>query len=204
MDAIHITKEHTGKMMGMQSMSTSCAGNRHCEENAKVEGSVCQKCYAQRIMKMRPNVDKCMRRNAEILANVDLEEHKELIPNINAAFFRIEAFGDLLNEQHVRNYFTIANANEDTHFALWTKNPALISRVIESGYDKPDNLQIIVSSLFLNKVAEYQYEFIDKIFTVYDKEHAENVTINCGKKKCIDCKLCYKNNGVKYINEILK
>jgi len=204
MNILHITKNHTGKMEGMQSLSTSCKGNPNCAKFAQIEGSVCAKCYAQRMMKMYKNLDGCLEKNAEILSKIDLSKQTELIPQINAAFFRFEAFGDLLNEQHVKNFFTIAKANPDTHFALWTKNPKLIANVIDEGINKPDNLNIIVSSLFLNKVVDLDYDFIDKIFTVYDKEHADQVTINCGKKKCIDCKLCYKKNDVKYINELLK
>ena len=204
MNTLHITSEHTGKMEKMQSLSTSCKHNENCAKFAQVEGSVCRKCYAQLMMRMYKNLDPCLSRNAEILANIDLSKERDLIPQINAAFFRFEAFGDLHNELHAKNYFTIAKANPDTNFALWTKNPKLIANVIADGNEKPDNLRIIVSSLFLNKVADLDYPFIDKIFTVYDKEHAGNVTINCGGKKCIDCKLCYKKNNIRYINEKLK
>lgn len=201
---LHITQRHNGKMTNMQSLSTSCMGNDTCAKLAQVEGSVCQKCYANKMMRMYRHMNECFSKNAEILANINLEEHRELIPQINASYFRFEAFGDLINEQHLKNFFTICNANEDTHFALWTKNPQIIANVIKEGISKPDNLQIIVSSIFLNTPAEFTHTFIDKIFTVYDKQHKDDAVINCGKKKCIDCKLCYRKNNVKYINELLK
>ena len=48
---IKITQKHTGKMIGMQSLSTSCLLNKYCQERAKVAGSICSHCYAQRMMK---------------------------------------------------------------------------------------------------------------------------------------------------------
>lgn len=205
MSILHITKEHTGKMEGMQSLSTCCQSNPNCKKNSKIEGSVCQKCYAMKMCKMYQHLAPCLEKNAKILGEILLD--KTELPKINASYFRLEAFGDLINEIHVKNYFNICNANEDTHFALWTKNPKLIQNVIDEGIDKPKNLKIVVSSLFLNKVASYEnYDFIDKIFTVYTKDYIEenDVKINCGKNKCIDCKLCYKDNDVRYINELVK
>ena len=74
MNELHITTKHTGKMTGMQSLSTSCKTNPNCEKNAKIEGSVCQKCYAQRQMKMYKNMSAAFEKNAEILT-------KGIIPN---------------------------------------------------------------------------------------------------------------------------
>ena len=51
-----------------------------------------------------------------------------------------------------------------------------------------------------------KYPFIDKIFTVYNISYIRDngIEINCGKKKCIECQLCYSHNDVKYINEKIK
>lgn len=205
MDTIHITKEHTGKMIGMQSMSTSCKGNPNCAKYAQVEGSVCQKCYAMRMMKTYKNLGPCLEKNARILTSTILEGSE--IPTINASYFRFEAFGDLINTTQLINYFNICKKNQDTHFAIWTKTPSIIDKAIKNGNEKPNNLKIIVSSLFLNKIYDSKmYDFIDKIFTVYDKDYIESndVQINCGEKKCIECKLCYTDNDVFYINEKVK
>ena len=202
MNTLHITEKHTGKMAGMQSLSTSCRSNKNCERFSKIEGSVCQKCYAQRMMKMYKNMDPCLERNAELLTESVIPD--ENLPNINAAYFRFESFGDLHNTTQVVNYFNICKKNPDTNFALWTKNPALISPVADQ---KPENLQIVFSSLFLNTVADAEkFPFVDKIFTVYDKETIERdgVEINCGARSCLKCHRCYKAGGDRYINEKLK
>ena len=54
--------------------------------------------------------------------------------------------------------------------------------------------------------ADPGYDFIDKIFTVYDKDYisAHDVSINCGAKSCLTCHKCYVKSKIKYINEKLK
>lgn len=55
------------------------------------------------------------------------------------------------------------------------------------------------------KVSE-TYDFIDKVFTVYDKKFAKKagIEINCGGRKCADCGRCYENYGGKVVNELKK
>ena len=96
--------------------------------------------------------------------------------------------------------------NPRVKFALWTKNPDFIAEAIADGYEKPQNLNIVLSSLFLNKERKNPFPFVDKVFTVYTPDHieAENIDINCGARNCFDCGLCYEKNGVEVINEKLK
>lgn len=201
---VHYTINHTGKMEGMQSLSTSCVDNKYCLERSKNEHTICYHCYAQRQMKMYKNMEKCLKSNTEILTSKILDDDQ--IPLINAAYFRFESFGDLNNCIQVVNYFNICNKNKDVHFALWTKNPWIIEEAINIGHKKPKNLQIILSSCILNTPAITDYEFIDKIFTVYDKEYIKlnDININCGAKSCLSCHKCYVKSKTKYINEKLK
>lgn len=202
---IHVTEKHNGKMSGMMSLSTSCSQNKYCKAYAKDPNKVCSKCYAQRQMKMYKNLDECLTRNYRLLSNKILEEDE--LPLINAAYFRFEAFGDIGNETQLINYMNICNKNKDTNFALWTKNPFIIERVLEEGYEKPINLNIILSSPYINVTASSEkYPFIDKVFTVYDKNkiREDNVPINCGSKSCLECRRCYLKNNDFFINEKLK
>lgn len=154
---------------------------------------------------MRINLKKKCERNMENL--------KELLnvndlPTINALYFRFEAFGDLDNANQLINYFNIAKKNPKTKFAIWTKNPWIIDEVIKSGISKPKNLNIVLSSLEINKVTDYsKYNWVDRVFTVYDKNYIKdhNIEINCGGLKCMSCLKCYKkSNKTFFINEKLK
>lgn len=203
---VHYTLKHTGKMSGMQSLSTSCLCNKNCLNRVENVNLVCSHCYAQRQMKMYKNLEKCLKKNTEILTTRLLTD--EEIPLINAAFFRFESFGDLNNEIQVVNYFRICKRNKHVKFALWTKNPWIIAGTINNGENKPRNLQVIYSSPYLDKCDNKlnKYPFIDKIFTVYTKEYIKenNIEINCGAKSCLSCHKCYVKSKEIYINEKCK
>ena len=205
---VHYTLNHQGKMIGMMSLSTSCTCNTYCKKRSENKETVCSYCYAQRQMKIYKNLEKCLIKNTEILTQKVLEDYE--LPIINALYFRLEAFGDLNNTTQVINYFNLCKKNPGVRFALWTKNLWLIDSVINHDHiNKPRNLNIIYSSPFLNESNEnifVLYPFIDKVFTVYEKEFIKknDIEINCGAKNCLTCAKCYKKNKLKYINEKLK
>ena len=96
-------------------------------------------------------------------------------------------------------------------FSLFTKNYTVVFDYFKT-HKQPKNLSIVISSLLLNQPFDVAY-IADiplknvKIFTVYTKayEKGNNVIINCGKTRCIDCRRCYKTNKTPvYIAEILK
>lgn len=201
---VHYTTAHTGKMAGMVSLSTSVTTNTRCEKNAKIPGSICEKCFAAKQMKVFPSMANPMEENQRILTTEILPPEK--LPTINNLYFRFEAFGDLNNATQVINYFNLCRKNPRVKFALWTKNPDYIAAAIKQGHAKPENLNIVLSSLFINKERRTRYDFVDKVFTVYDSEYidAHGVEINCGARSCFGCGLCYEKNGVRVINEKLK
>jgi hypothetical protein len=160
------------------------------------------------MMKRYKNLNECLISNTEILTSGVLDW--DLLALTPTRYFRFEAFGDLVNEYQVVNYFNIAKKNPETLFALWTKNPRIIERALEnSDLEKPSNLQIVLSSPLINvALKNTKFDFVDKIFSVYDKETAKGVNINCGSRSCLSCGRCYRPNPngerLQFINEILK
>jgi hypothetical protein len=149
-------------------------------------------------------MEKPMVENQRILTSEILPAEK--LPIINNLYFRFEAFGALNNATQVINYFRICYKNPKVKFALWTKNPDFIADAIGQGYEKPANLNIVLSSLFVNRERKNPFSFVDKVFTVYDPQYIEenNISINCGARNCFTCGLCYEKNDVSIINEKLK
>ncbi len=201
---LHFTTKHSGKMEGMVSISTSVTTNERCAKNAQIKGSICEKCFAAKQMRVFPTMEKPMVENQRILTSEVLP--LDVLPIINNIYFRFEAFGDLNNATQVKNYFNICYKNPGVKFALWTKNPDYIAQAISDGYEKPENLNIILSSLFINKERKNPFPFVDKVFTVYDPNFIEEngIEINCGARNCFSCCLCYNKNNVSVINEKLK
>ena len=199
---IHFTVNHTGKMEGMQSLSTSCVCNPACIARMKDSDSICSHCFAAAMHKRYGNLAIRMEQNYQTLSS-RLFEIEEL-PMINAAWFRFESFGDLGSVIQARNYLRIAKRNPQTFFAIWTKNPSFMAKAIAIE-GKPENINIILSSPYMNTTCdESKWSFVDKTFTVYDKQHSDGVKINCGDRKCMDCRICYTKNNIRRVNENLK
>ena len=205
---VHITINHNDKMAGLASLSTSPLCNDHCKKRAKNPATICSHCYSVTMQKRFAGLRKALAKNTEILTTIIIP--KEDLPRLfsETGFFRFEAFGDLVNEIQVVNYFNMAEANPHMDCALWTKNPFIIARAIKQyGLTKPANLTILASSYFVNEIMPFtQYGFIDKVFTVYTKDYAEKngIEINCGGRACAECGRCYTNDGEKFVSELLK
>ena len=196
----------TGKMDGFCSISTSPTCNKYCQLYRLDPDKICSKCYSCAAMEYRKSFLEKLIQNSLLLQERILD-YTEL-PIIFLPFYRFESHGDAANEIQVINYFNICEKNPNTTFSVWTKNPNLYKNAIEAGHDKPKNLIIVLSSHYLNVVADpSKYDFIDIVFTVFTASYAieNNIVINCGGQKCINCLRCYtRHNGVIYINEMLK
>lgn len=200
--------KHGGKLLGINSIGTSCANNPHCIERRKNGDSVCSHCYASTYLKMRKTLKEHLAENEKILTTRLLEENE--IPVTNDLIFRFESFGDLWNATHLENYLLICNRNPYTRFALWTKNIWILDEVFnKKGIKKPANLSIVVSSPLMNRPLGLdceKYWFVDHVFTVFDKKFIKekSVEINCGGRSCMNCQRCYKTDTEFYVNEQLK
>lgn len=206
MDLLKVSNALTGKMEGMTAITSSMTNNVNCQRLAQCNGSICQHCYSKTAMSYRKNVQQCYEKNGKILSENIIPKNQ--LPFVNSQYCRFESHGDLHNETHLENFINIAKKNPHCQFALWTKQYKIILDYFKT-HKQPKNLNIVISSLMVNKpINPTPFEAIGlkvKIFTVWDKEAAKNVNINCGGKKCIDCLNCYKKSGkIKVINEIIK
>lgn len=209
---IGFTTNHTGKMEGMCSLSTSCLNNERCKRNAERFGpdSVCARCYAAKMLTYKHSCEKKFSENGNILSTKVIPINKW--PKINPKAYpviRLESFGDVQNAIQAANYFRLAKANPKVTFTAWTKNIDLYekaNRIVK----KPANFILIASSPMLNKNIDIsKHPIVDKTFTVYTYDYIkENAIrpefINCGARSCLTCQKCYKANEEKSICKILK
>ena len=212
-----LTLNHTGKMAGLSSVSTSPTKNPICQARQCVKGSICQNCFAAATEKRYSNLGVKLARNYDKLTTRVFAESE--IPVINTLMFRIEAFGDLVNDIQALNYLNLVKKNSAVNIAWWTKNPQFIKGALKrlNIHSKADfkaaypNLTIVYSSMYMNEKSAIPGGcewFIEKRFTVYSLDfllnHSE-IQINCGAASCRGCGLCYlKNNNVFDICELLK
>ena len=221
-----LVTNHNDKMLDMISLSTSVLMNPFCmarikkahdeikENPLSTNTMICVKCFAEKQLKRFTN------QNAkQMFCHIALTYKVypvSVIPWLNVYIFRLESFGDLANVTQAINYLNIVRKNPHVSmFSLWTKNPNILAQAFkETGYEKPSNMNVIHSSLYINVCDDSTWKkytvkgarMIDKVFTVYTKEYAElhNIAINCGARHCFTCRLCYKKDTVQYINELLK
>lgn len=198
---IHYTTNHTAKMRGLVSVSTDINTNPICQGRRKIAGSICSFCFSSRMWDDKKgiyrNVNQYLKDNTAALCGGLLSvDQIPIIDPERFPLFRFEAFGDLQNVTQVFNYFKIAKYNPRVKFALWTKNPGFIAKAVKL-VPVPKNLQIVLSSLQVNKPAHGdRFPFVNKVFTVYDEStiKSEDIKINCGARSCMGCQLCYKKN----------
>ena len=202
---------HSGKMEGIPSISTSVKLNPNCKRNQACNSSICKHCYANSYASFRKELRNKLEINTQFYTRYELT--KKDVPMINSKIFRFESFGDLINTLQVKNYFTIARANKNTFFVLWTKNPEIIAKALDKyNVTIPKNFRIIISELYVNQAVNIRYfnnlkklyPFMSKLFTVYSADYIQEhkIKINCGGKKCLDCLQCYdKSNRTKLVFE---
>ena len=205
---LSVSQGLTGKMTGMPAITSSMLCNEHCQKLSNIIGTVCEKCYTMKYLKSRPAVEKCYAENTELLTSSVIPIKQ--LPFINATMCRLETFGDIVNATHLQNYINLIKKNNHCMFALFTKNYTVVFDYFKT-HKQPKNLSLVISSLLLDEpfALEFLPEYLTnvKIFTVYSKPFAKgnNVTINCGKNRCVDCRRCYtKNKNPIFISEILK
>lgn len=199
-----ICMNHTGKMEGMWSYSTSCLVNPRCVARMKNGELICASCFAANQQSFQCTLREKLIRNFHFITETEVEV--EDFPMIPLEQFRLQSFGEVFNLTELSNYFNFATRNPKCIFALWMKDVFIVTMARKLGWEKPENIILIKSSPRLNQIEETDEPWIDKIFTVFEKEFLKNheVNINCGSNLCLGCLRCYRHNGIRYINEIKK
>ena len=119
---------------------------------------------------------------------------------------RFESMGDLACTLQAKNYLTIASANNDFDFALWTKNPAVLSFAIDS-FGKPENLATVLSMSRKNEMDKPEFierykKYFNHMFVVADNDHVNELyhmenayPCHCEHFSCIRCRHCYDHEN---------
>ncbi len=220
MGLIELCTNHTGKMEGIKSLSTSVLLNPNCQKNRLISGSICSHCYANALAQMYASLGARLERNTKELTSrsITIDDTDYLKTELkDEKIFRFEAFGDLNNETQLINYLKICLTFPHIQFALYTKMYKLVYEYFrQPEHICPSNLVLILSSLEMNRPITSDrifyalgkfYDGQVKIFTVYDKEYIRThpgLNINCGARSCNTCRICYLKNNIKNVNEILK
>lgn len=208
----------SGKMEGIPSGSTSCKCNKLCQNRMKNGNAICAECFAEQNLSFKKSLRDNCESNYYLMNENDLTKNEIPLLKKWVEIFRHESYGDTASIKHAANQLRITKANPHVVFADWTKNPWFLADAIEQEGDA-ENAIHVHSSMFKNKrndEAWQKYPHIDIVFTVYTQEYIdthpeEKIEINCGLKKCDECRFCYdlankRKHGQppKFVNELVK
>ncbi len=205
---------HTGKMEGIPSVSTNKFLNENCKRmmNSENPDCICKYCYVDRVTARYKDLEPCLTHNTEILTSRILtrDEIKAFSKFfLNTTIVRFESFGDLNNEIQLINYMNLARQCKHTKFALFTKHFKIVHEFFRNGNKMPDNVTLVLSSPFMD------YQLNDALVATFKKYHNRVITftvtkdkhnkgINCGKRKCVECRNCYDARFPHNVIELVK
>lgn len=212
-ETISISEHKQGKMEGLLSLSTNKYTNKNCialMEN-KNPDLICHSCFVDKTAKQYKDLTPSLQDNSDLLTAriLNKEEIKNISKKImNSIIFRFEAFGGLNNEIQLINYINIAKKCKYTKFGLWTKHFKVVMDYFKKGGKLPKNITLVLSAPFKNN--ELNNMFVEG----FKKYHKRVITftvmttnssiINCGKRKCIECRNCYDSKRPHNVYELIK
>ena len=207
-----VVNHNANKLEGISSISSSVHDNCFCKARQAIKDCICKFCYAFNQQSYQTGLKEHNILNGIILRNILIPVKAFKVLSIIYPVLRIESFGDVANVIQARNYIRIIKAFPKKRCAIWSKNLMIWEKAFQEE-GKPDNTTFVFSSSYLNKpeiINRDKFPFIDHVFTVYTKDFVKknNITINCGGKKCMECirkkQNCYYRNTEFYINELKK
>jgi len=199
---LRVSDEMKGKMLGMVSINTSPNMNVMCLRNRKIKGSICASCYSFQSEAYLPKCRDAWTENGRVLSDKIIKDRD--IPIFNYRVIRVNAQGDFINRVHYRNIIKIVEMNPASMFSIFTKNLKVIRGV---GLVKLDNLVYVYSALMKDRLKINKPEGFNKTFSVYTRKYIrENsgIELNCAGRSCMKCMVCYSDNGVERVNELVK
>ena len=229
MQTVHISKLN-GKLQDFQAISVNTITNKFCQDmhNTKRGDIICRKCYSFATLESKRfgnNLENALQRNSDLLSK-PLDE--DCVPFMNAAYFRFNAHGELINRVHFENLILIARNNSHCKFALWTKRKDIVNLVKrdleQEGRRFPNNLILVWSNPIVNDVHFNPPQGFDYVFNNVTYDEADIIykdrvrggyamAINavadkhykpCTGQKCKDCLNCYEFHGNPCVIEKVK
>jgi len=162
---------------------------------AKVEGSVCHKCYARKGMYNMPNVKTAMQKRWDFFHSKSfVPQMIDMISRKRVKFFRWFDSGDVQSVKMAHNILDVIAGTPDFQHWIPTKEAKIWRDALDS-YDKPmpSNYVLRVSATMIDGKPSNAF---DHTSTVH--KHTQPTGFECGAYtrdgKCGDCRACWDKN----------
>lgn len=168
---------------------------------AKVEGSVCSKCYAIRIQKMRPSVDQGYKSN---LAKYLSSDRKEWVAAIAFQIIRQNTdghhrwfdAGDLQSIEMLEDIVSVCKITPKIRHWLPTREVKIVSDYLKTYGAFPDNLVVRVSSPMIDDKPLIRYGNTSTVHTKGKPHHGVECEASKRGNNCGPCRACWQRDVV--------
>jgi len=168
---------------------------------AQVEGSVCSKCYAIRIQKMRPSVDQGYKSN---LAKYLASDRKGWIAAIAFQIIRQNTdghhrwfdAGDLQSLEMLEDIVSVCKITPDVKHWLPTREVKIVSDYLKANGAFPDNLVVRVSSPMIDDKPLIRYGNTSTVHTKGKPHHGVECEASKRGNSCGPCRACWQRDVV--------
>lgn len=105
-----------------------------------------EKCYAQKLERLRPAVRNAYQHNLEVLLKEPETYWREVEASVMMSrFFRFHVSGDIPTAEYLANMVAIASRNSHCEILCFTKRYEMVNEFIWKNGSLPDNLHMIFS-----------------------------------------------------------
>lgn len=188
-------KSGLGKPSKMPGYSTAISA-KSCKVGsklAKVEGSVCSKCYAFKGNYTFPVVVAAHKAREAALSHPQWVEAMTLLighyTDESDPYFRIHDSGDLQDENHLMLWVQVARNLPWVKFWMPTKESSLVKRVMSKVADWPENLIIRISAPMIGKSPPAS--MAGYLTSTVQAEDGEECLAYTRDNKCGPCRACW-------------
>lgn len=105
-----------------------------------------EKCYAQKLERLRPAVRNAYQHNLEVLCKESETYWREVEASVMMSrFFRFHVSGDIPTQEYLANMVAVAGRNSHCEILCFTKRYEMVNEFIEKNGELPSNLHMIFS-----------------------------------------------------------
>jgi len=193
--------EGNSKMPG----STFAISAKHCNVGSKlvdVEGSVCHRCYALKLQKLRPSVDKgwinnylkstdLISTNPERWADACVFQINRISLKTGEKYHRWFDSGDLQSVDMLAAIVMVAVKTPHISHWLPTREAKMVKEYLKSGGEVPDNLVIRVSSTMIDDAPIKGHAHTSTVHRKGSEVSGHACPARTQGNQCGECRACW-------------
>jgi len=172
---------------------------KHCKTGkklAKVSGSICSSCYANKGFYRMPNVKNCLEKRFESLSHPEWEMAMTIAisGSEGSGFFRWHDSGDVQSVKHLKKIAQIAKNIPSIQFWLPTREYGFVSQYLKKHKMFPSNLVVRLSAYMVD--GQPPVLLANRLGLITSGVSKVGFTCPASNQgnKCLSCRACWDKN----------